>query len=319
MKPHTNHKPNLFIVGAPKAGTTSLYHNLKQHPEIFMSTPKEIHHFCTDLIEEGIEFHNHDANKFTLNVCQDRKQYLDFFAEGVEEKIRGEGSVFYLYSQSAPQNIHQFNPEAKIIILVREPASFLHSLHAQLHYSANDPCADFEKALELESSRRAGKNLPQTTPWPSMLYYSQYPQFTKFIKNYTDVFPPEQIKILLLDQLKEKPLKTMKAVFQFLDVDPDFEPKITVANLHKVERIQIKHKAKIKQWLTRYLPMSLRNLIAKIYCTLNRKPQKRAKMDPELERKLKLQYRKEVEKLSKLFDQDLIKKWHYPEATSDKS
>ena len=120
-----NKRPNLFIVGAPKCGTSSLHYHLSKHPEIYMSRYKEPHFFGKDLTRLNKIFYTNE------------KEYLSLFNIVKEEKIIGESSPQYLYSYSAPREIKEFNPESKIIILLRNPINMIYSYHSQLLYSGN--------------------------------------------------------------------------------------------------------------------------------------------------------------------------------------
>src|SRR5882672_1680365 len=110
-------KPDCFIVGAPRCGTTAMYTYLGQHPEIFMSARKEPHFFGTDLSSPAL--------------VRDEQQYLSLFAKAQNEKRAGEASVFYLYSQRAAREIHAFCPSARIIIMLRNPVEMMYSLHSR--------------------------------------------------------------------------------------------------------------------------------------------------------------------------------------------
>ena len=111
-------KPNLFIVGAPKCGTTFLYHYLKQHPEIYFPDFKEPHFFGSDLIRKN------GAYDLSLN------NYKSLFNS--DKKIIGEASTFYIFSKNAAKEIYDFNPDAKIIIMLRNLVDLAYSLHSQL-------------------------------------------------------------------------------------------------------------------------------------------------------------------------------------------
>ena len=126
-------KPNLFIVGAPKSGTTALYEYLKVHPEIFMSAYKEPHYFGSDLRGPRME-------QFRGN---DRK-YLSLFAAATNEKWVGEASIWYLYSQRAAQEIKAYDPNAAIIIMLRNPLEMGYSMFYQSSYTGNEILPTFE-------------------------------------------------------------------------------------------------------------------------------------------------------------------------------
>ena len=139
-------KPNFFIVGAPKCGTTAMYTYLDAHP-VFMPDRKEPHFFGSDLEHLPID-------------ARSRDEYLGLFAPAGDKKRIGEASVYYMISHTAAQEIAAFNPAAHIIIMLREPVDMLHSLYHHLLYSGSETEATFEAALAAEPDRRAGRRLP---------------------------------------------------------------------------------------------------------------------------------------------------------------
>src|SRR3972149_11450918 len=108
--------PNFFIVGAPKCGTTAMYTYLKQHPEVFMSDLKELHFFGTD-------HHRINYTPYT------KEQYLSFFDGAGDKRRIGEASTSYLYSERAAVEIKEFNPFARIIIMLRNPVDVMYAYH----------------------------------------------------------------------------------------------------------------------------------------------------------------------------------------------
>ena len=132
-------KPNFFIVGAAKCGTTSLYRYLRQHPDVFMPEQKEPNFFGSDL-----------SYRFP-RISQAR--YLSCFAKAKGETRIGEATTIYLYSEKAAEEIKAFSPEAKIIIMLRNPVDVLYSYHSQQLYSGNEDIPDFEEALRAEVDR----------------------------------------------------------------------------------------------------------------------------------------------------------------------
>ncbi len=136
-------KPDFFIVGAPKCGTTSLYHYLAQHPDIFTPTIKESYYFCPDITAK---IHN----KPKVNSLE---EYLSLF-EDSHGKICGEASVLYLVSEVAAQKIKDFNPNAKIIIMLREPVSLMYSLHSMKVANGQMPVKDLKLAIEADLDKK---------------------------------------------------------------------------------------------------------------------------------------------------------------------
>jgi len=126
-------KPDFFIVGAPKCGTTALYRFLSQHPEIFLPKVKEVHFFGSDLYLPG--------------YVPDTEKYLRLFANARDETRVGEASVWYLYSKVSAAEIKHFAPEASILIMLRNPVDMIHSLHSQLQYVGVERIKGFESAF----------------------------------------------------------------------------------------------------------------------------------------------------------------------------
>ncbi len=143
-------KPNFFIVGAPRCGTTALSSYLAEHPRIGFSKPKETQFFCTDL--PGIRFHTTDQQEY-LNLCFGHcvgKNYLAI----------GEGSVWNLYSKDAVAKILCFNPEARFIIMVRNPVDLCIALYEKRREMLQEDQPSFEQAWRLEEERQNGSKVP---------------------------------------------------------------------------------------------------------------------------------------------------------------
>ena len=145
--------PNFFIVGAPKCGTTALFQYLSTHPDVFAPQRKEFNYFCDDL---------HFNNVAGLFHYRDTADYLSHFAGWEGQKRIGEASVWYLYSMRAAANIHRFSPDARIIVMIRNPAEMLHSLHSQLLENGDEDIVAFEAALSAEEDRKRGLRTPRT-------------------------------------------------------------------------------------------------------------------------------------------------------------
>ncbi|MDD3645901.1 MAG: sulfotransferase [Candidatus Gracilibacteria bacterium] len=223
-------KPNLFIVGAPKCGTTSMHYYLSQHPEIFMSEDKEPYFFCSDIIEEAKKFNNNHSN---LNQFKYKNldEYLTIFNTKKTYKYYGESTVLNLYSKKAAKNIYNFNKDSKIIIMLREPVDFIYSLHSQFLHSYYEDELSFTKALELEKERKKWISLPKNINSPSILYYSEILKFSEQINRYLKLFPIENIKVILFNDLKNDTKAVYKNILKFLEVNnKNFLPEFSIQN-----------------------------------------------------------------------------------------
>ena len=213
--------PNLFIVGAPKSGTTFLYHYLKQHPDIYFPNFKEPHFFGSDLIRRNGAY----------NLSLD--EYQDLFK--TDKKIIGEASTFYIFSKDAPEEIYNFNPKAKIIIMLRDLVDLVHSLHSQFVFSGDEVIEDFTQALELEDSRLSGNKIPnQTTVVNKLFYTSNILSLPRSIQSFIRYFGRENIKFIDLDDIKKNPKKVYFETLEFLNIDSNFNiPDFKVINKNK--------------------------------------------------------------------------------------
>ena len=219
--------PNLFIVGAPKSGTTFLYHYLKQHPDIYFPNFKEPHFFGSDLIRRNGAY----------NLSLD--EYQDLFK--TDKKIIGEASTFYIFSKDAPEEIYNFNPKAKIIIMLRDLVDLVHSLHSQFVFSGDEVIEDFTQALELEDSRLSGNRIPnQTTVVNKLFYTSNILSLPRSIKSFVRYFGRENIKFIDLDDIKKNPKKVYFETLEFLNIDSNFNvPDFKIINKNKTYKSKI--------------------------------------------------------------------------------
>ena len=203
-------KPNLFIVGAPKCGTTFLYHYLKKHPDIYFPEFKEPHFFGSDLIRRN------GAYDLSLN------QYYDLFKS--DKKIIGEASTFYIFSKNAAKEIYNFNSEAKIIIMLRDLVDLVYSLHSQFVFSGDEVVEDFKQALDLEQNRLNGIDVPnQTTVINKLFYTNNILDLPYNIKSFIDYFKKENIKFIFLDDIKNNPQKVYFETLDFLKIDSNIK------------------------------------------------------------------------------------------------
>jgi hypothetical protein len=305
-------KPNLFIVGQPKTGTTALHQFLGQHPEIYMSSIKEPHFFCSDFHLES----DRAYGKQRFYDFRNESAYLQLFNKAKSVKVAGESSTNYLYSQVAAEKIHNFNPDAKIIIVLREPAKFLYSLHS--HYvkftEENEP--DFLTALALETKRKQEEALSPRVTSPSYLYYSQRVQYYQQVKRYCDRFKSEQIKVIIFEEFKSANERIFREVLEFLGVEPNFTPEYAAINVNKEVKFQAVNnlinnpvaKSISKNLLSQEFNDFVRdNIVEKLLW--HQAP--KAKIPEEIKLQLRQQYQPEVAKISELLQLDLLSKWGY--------
>ena len=206
--------PDFFIVGHAKSGTTALYEMLKGHPEIFMPQVKEPWFFSSDM---RVRFQPLRAAPEPETLDEYRK----LFAGALPGQKAGEASSSYLWSQTAAAEIARENPQARIIAILREPASFLRSLHLQLLQTHVEDEKDLRRAMELEGARREGRNIPRRSHRPQLLQYASLVRYSEQLKRYHEHFPPEQVLVLIYDDFRSDNEGTVRGVMRHIGVDAD--------------------------------------------------------------------------------------------------
>jgi hypothetical protein len=205
--------PDFFVVGNPKSGTTALYKMLREHPQIFMPDFKEPRFFASDAKVRAPKAGKPVVRPRTLEA------YMALFAEARPDQLAGDGSPQYLRSPEAAQRIAAQRPDARIIAILREPASYLRSYHMDAVKSNLENERDLGKAMALEPERRAGRRLPPGVENPAWLLYSEHVQYLEHLRRFEAVFPSEQILVLIYDDYRRDSEATVKKVLAFLGVD----------------------------------------------------------------------------------------------------
>ncbi len=290
-------KPNFFIVGAPKCGTTALSYYLKQHPEVFIPEVKEPHFFGTDLVSP--------------KYIRDERRYLSLFSAAQDEKRVGEASVWYLYSELAAAEIKEFEPSVRIIIMLRDPVEMLHSLHSQFLFVGNEDIVDFETALDAEEDRKRGLRIPKNAKFVTGLFYRETVKYARQVQRYFDTFGRDDVFVVIYDDFRSDVAGVYKETLRFLDVDPDFQPEFRVVNPNKRARSTslmnfLKSPPQDARRLVRSLvPPSMRRNLGENIKRLNTRYEPRDPVDPELSQRLRTELAEEVERVSQLLGRDL--------------
>lgn len=214
-------KPNFFIVGAPKCGTTAWYEYLSPHSRIFFPAWKEPNYFCDDFPNWG--------------RVSDLGQYLEFYRDSGGAAVLGDASPYHLYSERAADNIKRFNPEAKILILLRDQADFFASLHNQHLFSGVESIEDSAVAWRL-SGKRDSSNMPRTAGEAKMLDYKRLGAFNEQVERYYGAFDPQQILVLRFAEWTRDVRSTYARILAFLELPVDGKdefPRVNQAHVHR--------------------------------------------------------------------------------------
>ena len=293
--------PNFFLVGAPKCGTTALYEYLRPHPNVFMSRIKEPHYFAKDM--------------GTYPRVKTLTEYTDLFSERTHRHhMVGEASVYYLRSSVAIANIREFNPDAKLIAMFRNPVEMIHSFHSQLLYVSEENVADFETAWRLQDRRSRGLDLPPGIRSPLLVQYGQMGQLGTQAERLLSIFPRSQVKLILYDDFAAAPRRVYQEVIAFLGLPDDNRTEFPRINENKQARVT---------WLKNFSdkpPPALRTMMRRLkqavggegigavkrrIVDLNTVKQRRQPLPPNLRGELVETFRDEVALLARLLDRDL--------------
>lgn len=290
-------RPDFFIVGAFKAGTTALYEYLRPHPQVFMSVPKEPMYFGADLTPR--------YRRMT------EAEYLDLFKAARPDQHAGEASPWYLASTSAAAEIRAFEPSARAVIMLRNPVDVMYSQHSQLVFNRREDLTDFADALAAEDDRRAGRRLPTGAIRPEALFYRHSVGFAEQVARYLDVFGRDALHFVVFDDLVADPRAVYRGVLEFLGVDPTFEVDLSLYNPSRAARSGRLQEAvfnppgPLRALVGRLRRLPIAHRLRDAMVSANSRPTARQPMDPGLRRQLTTEFTPQVAELGLLIGRDL--------------
>jgi hypothetical protein len=290
-------RPDTFVVGAFKSGTTALYEYLRAHPQIFMCVPKEPMYFGADLTPR--------YRRMT------EQEYLALFADAQPGQRAGEASPWYLYSHSAPAEIAHFAPDARIIVMLRNPVDVMHAQHGQLVFNRREDITDFAAALEAEPARRRGERIPGDAIRPEALYYRHSVHFAEQLRRWLDVFGRERVHVIVFDDFVADPRTAYRGVLEFLGVDPDVQIDFAVHNPSQqarsrlLQRLVFAPPRPLRGLYGRLRRLGLAHRLRDVLVSFNSRRSRRPAMDPQLRRRLVEELAPQVRELGELIGRDL--------------
>jgi hypothetical protein len=304
-------------VGHPKSGTTALHGMLTRHPQIYMPA-KEIWFLAT---EPGAPLPPRPTG--SGRTPQSFEEYLSLFGRARPDQLVGDYSTSYLVSRFAAARIAELQPQARIIALLREPASFLRSLHLQLLQNHTETEPSLRRAIELEHDRREGRNLPRNGYWLEATQYSEHVRYVEQLRRYRELFDDRHMLVIVYEDYRRENEATLRRIQRFLHVDDTQPIAATDANPSARVRSQRLHElvhtmaegqgpvtravrsavsAITPRAVSRQSAVAIRNRIL-----LSPPPPPDERLMSELRRRFK----PEVVALSEYLDRDLVTLWGY--------
>ena len=217
MNKNTKKKVDLFIIGTHKSGTTTLVKALNQHPDVFIPD-REMHHFERDFIEQRIKYAQRINRRLIRKVNILYDDYMSYYIGQETKGIWGDKSPSYLYSSTAASEIYNYNSAAKLIVMFREPLSYLESLHSQNLFNLIEPEKSFERALNRSEDIFVNKSKLLHAE-KHMVNYRSRVKYAKQLQSFLGVFPSEQIHIIITDELHNDFQGVVSDVYRFIGVD----------------------------------------------------------------------------------------------------
>jgi len=269
--------PNFIVVGANKGGTTSIYHYLKQHPEVYLSPVKEPHFFSSDIdvnlfkrefaqnkLQDIEKYVNGDMQQeFHAAFIRDETQYRKLFKLVKNEKAIGELSTSYLYSKTAASEIIKLIPKCKIIICLRNPIERAFSHYRMNLWTGNSNEFDFLKALEDDFDH-------DPKVWGNAHLYTEIGMYYEQVKRYLDLFDKEHVKIIFTEDMKRDAAGVIRELYEFIGVTSDFTPD-TSTQYNEVFTPKYKNltwvlnKSGIRPLMKKFSPSFIKKMVVKMF------------------------------------------------------
>lgn len=310
----SNRWPDFFIVGAPRCGTSWLYRALRAHPGAYLPRRKEPHHLSPDLdggtnAEAGWRIRSSEA-------------YAALFRAARSEQRIGEASTGYLASEVAPDRIAALVPEARMVVLVRDPVEQISSLHAR-RVAAGVEDLGLEEALEAEADRRQGRRWPRRPVFMPQAQYREGARFGRHVQRYVSRFGRERVWVGLLDDIGARPVPTYRRVLDHLSLERRDPPALGRVNANEVVGIRrahaILHHPDLELAVAR-MPRYLRptgEWMLRAARVPVRRSAPRSPVPPELRDRLRAELGPDVEALGAYLGRDLVALWWGPGAAND--
>ena len=293
-----------FIVGAPRCGTTFLAKALGRHPQICFSKPKETHFFALSWA--------------SMPPDQAAREFLRryFHHLSPEHVLIGEASPSHLYEPEIAERIAAFDPEARIVVAVRNPIDMVYSLHARMLYLLEDDVTDFARAWELQEARARGQHIPKRSREPRMLQYREMGCVADRIERLFAAVGRDRCHVVVYDDLAADPIKTYRDLLEFVGVAYDGRTEFARKNENReFESVWVQQFVTNPPWPISLLAVSWQlkgwkrpqsiKAFRRWVQQRNTRRAARPPLSPEMRESLRITFAPEVEHLGRLLGRDL--------------
>lgn len=218
---NARHEPNFFVIGAQRCGSTSMWRYLRAHPEIFMADAKEPGFVC---FTGGVPVFSHGGDpNFLGQIVTDEAAYLELFSEGADHRYRGESSSFYLYFDEAQAELQRRFPDARLLIILRDPIDRIWSSFNYLRRLGGEPIDSLEAALDAEPVR-IDEN------WEPLFHYVTESRYAEQLERLYEKFDRSQVFVSVLERLESDGDAEMRRIFDWLGVDAAADVGVSVTH-----------------------------------------------------------------------------------------
>lgn len=288
----TDRLPSLFLVGAPKCGTTSLAAWLGAHPDVFMSTPKEPGFFAPDVASS--------------RRARSMRDYSALFAKAGEAQVLAEASTSYLRSRVAAGQILARLPQARFVVCLRNPIEMAPSVHGQLVRSGREPIADFETAWTMQRARRRAPEPRSGDHNPADLLYADMCRLGAQVEAFLAVAPRARVRFVFLDDMKADPATIYRGILAFAGLPDDGRGDFPVFNARRVPRsVQVARASRRAAAALRSLGLESGTGLGTLFNRWNERPVAPAAMNPRIARLLGDAFRDDIARLARATGRNL--------------
>jgi len=285
-------RPNFFIVGAAKSGTTSLASALAMHPECYMSKVKEPYYFCK-------------------NPKVDKKTYMSLFQNATNEKIIGEATTGYLFDPNSSRLIHEYDKNSKILIVLRNPIDMIYSFWGFMNSHGNET-RSFESILKFEENGKAAKDDSKLVGRSENYEYLERAKYFSQVKRYIEQFENKNVLVILYEDLISNQQKNLNIIFNFLELSNIPNISLPKLNEARVIKSRLLHNIIHRKYahILGFLPVTVRTYLRQKIIRLNTRKANRPKLNYDDRVKLWKLLRKDVKKLQAQFPKlNLVETW----------